>query len=89
MTEREGKCRSPLLFILVVFLLTIPFFWFGNASVLPASFHIYAPAFVFASILPVSTATVFLYRERGWDGARNLWKRIFHYGQIVDKRWLE
>jgi hypothetical protein len=32
MTEREGgKSRSPLLFILVIFLLTIPFFWFGNA----------------------------------------------------------
>lgn len=88
MTEREGKCRSPLLFILVIFLLTIPFFWFGNAPVLPASFHIYAPAFIFASILPVSAATVFLYRECGWDGVRDLWKRIFDYRQIADKRWL-
>jgi membrane protease YdiL (CAAX protease family) len=46
------------------------------------------PAFIFASILPVSTATVFLYRECGWHGVRDLWKRIFEYRQIADKRWL-
>src|ERR1035438_588331 len=87
MTDRESTNRSPLLFILVVVLLTIPFYLFGNQPVLPKSFHIYAPAFIFASILPVSLATLFLYRERGWDGVRDLWKNVFDYKRVRNKLW--
>jgi len=86
--DREGNNRSPILFILVVFVLTLPFYLFGNHSVLPKSFHIYAPAFIFASILPVFVASLFRYRERRWDGVRDLWKNILDYKRIRDRRWL-
>jgi len=87
MTDRVSKNKSPLLFIFVVFLLTVPFYVFGNYPVLPKSFHLYAPAFIFASILPVSMAMLFLYRERGWDGVGDLWKKVFDYKRIKNKRW--
>ena len=59
--DRVSKDRSPFLFILLVFLLSIPFYWFNDRSVLPKSFHMYAPTFIFAAIIPVSLANLFLY----------------------------
>jgi membrane protease YdiL (CAAX protease family) len=88
MKDRGGNNRSPILFILVIFALTLPFYVSGNHPVLPKSFHIYAPAFVFASMLPALVAGLFLYRERGWDGVRELWKNILDYKRIREKRWL-
>jgi membrane protease YdiL (CAAX protease family) len=85
--ERVSKDRSPFLFILMVFLLSIPFYWFSDRSVLPKSFHIYAPAFIFATIIPVSLANLFLYREQGWDAVTNLWRNVFDYKRIGNKLW--
>jgi membrane protease YdiL (CAAX protease family) len=87
MTDSTNKGRSPLLFVLLFFLLSIPFYLFGNQPLLPKSFHLYAPAFVFASIIPVSLANLFLYRERGWDGVKDLWRNVFDYKRIRNKFW--
>jgi len=85
--DRVSNDRSPFLFILMVFLLSIPFYWFNDRSVLPKSFHLYAPTFIFATIIPVSLANLFLYRERGWDGIRELWRNVFDPKRIRNKLW--
>jgi len=87
MMDRMSRNRSPFLFILMVFLLSIPFYWFNDRSVLPKSLHIYAPTFIFAAIIPVSLANLFLYCERGWDGVRDLWTSVFDYRRIRNKLW--
>ena len=87
MTSPTGKGRSPFLFILLVFLFSIPFYWLGDRPVLPKSFHLYAPAFIFASSLPIGLANLFLYRERGWNGVKALWSNIFDFRRIRDRRW--
>src|SRR5450755_701699 len=87
MTDRVSKNRSPFLFILMLFLLSIPLYWFNDRSVLPKSFHIYAPTFIFAAIIPVSLANLFLYREQGWDAVTNLWRNVFDYKRIGNKVW--
>jgi hypothetical protein len=69
----------------MVFLLSIPFYWFNDRSVLPKSFHSYAPTFIFATIIPVSLANLFLYREQGWDAVTNLWRNVFDYKRIGNK----
>ena len=85
--DRVSKDRSPFLFILMVFLLSIPLYWFNDRSVLPKSFHLYAPTFIFATIIPVSLANLFLYHERGWDGVRDLWRNVFDPKRISNKLW--
>jgi membrane protease YdiL (CAAX protease family) len=47
----------------------------------------YAPTFIFAASIPVSLATLFLYRERGWNGVKGLWSDVFDYRRIGDLRW--
>jgi uncharacterized protein len=84
---RDGNYRSPILFIVVIFVLSLPFYLFGNHSVLPKLFHIHAPAFIFASMLPGLVASLLLFRERGWDGVRDLGKNIIDYKRIRDRRW--
>ena len=87
MTDFATRGRRPCLFMLTLFVLSIPFYVFGDRPVLPASVHLYAPAFIFASILPVSLANLFLHRERGWAGVRDLWKNVFDVGRIRNKLW--
>jgi CAAX protease family protein len=84
--DRDRNNGSPFLFIVTIFALTLPFYVYGDTSVLPDSFHIYAPAFIFASALPASMATLFLYRERGRSAVRELGKNVFDPGRIKDKR---
>jgi hypothetical protein len=71
MMDRGSKDRSPLTFILMVFLVSIPFYWFNDRSVLPKSFHMHAPTFIFTAIIPISSANLFLYRERGGTESGN------------------
>src|SRR5450631_2317672 len=87
MMDRVSRNRSPFLFMLMVFLLSIPFYWFNDRSVLPKSFHMYAPTFIFAAIIPVLLANMFLYRERGWDAVTDLWRNVFDYRRIGNKLW--
>jgi uncharacterized protein len=87
MRGRGSKNRSPFLFILLVFLLSIPFYWFNKRSLLPKSFHMYAPTFEFAAILPVLLANLFLYRERGRDAVADLWRNVFDYRRIGNRLW--
>jgi hypothetical protein len=47
----------------------------------------YAPTFIFATIIPVSLANLFLYRKRGWDAATDLWRSVFDYKRIGNKLW--
>jgi len=81
------EARRPLLFVALVFLFSAPLYALGDRQILPKSFHLYAPAFVFASAIPVTLANLFLYREQGWAGVRDLWRNVFDFKRIRDRRW--
>jgi len=86
-SANAGAGRRPLLFVLLVFALTIPFYWLGDRQVLPPSFHLYAPAMVFASAIPVSLACLFLWREGGRAAVAALWRSVVDVRRIGAWLW--
>jgi uncharacterized protein len=79
--------QRPLMFILLLFLISVPFYLLSDQPVLPKSLHMYAPTFIFAPFIPALLASIFLYRERGWDGVRGLWQNVFDFKRIRAKVW--
>lgn len=71
----------------LVFVLSTPVYWLGGRQILPASLHLYAPSFVFASAIPLLLANLFILRERGGEGVRRLWANLFDLKRIKDRRW--
>jgi CAAX protease family protein len=77
--------RSPLSFFIVVFVLSVPFWFLGAASsrqVLPG-----VPMSSFMWICPVTAAAILLHREKGSAGVIELLSRLFDYRRITAKAW--
>jgi membrane protease YdiL (CAAX protease family) len=85
MNARMSSKRSPLLFFVLVFALSIPF-W-----VLSAIFPMNLPVDnlpvtdIGATFVPLIAASILVYREEKLWGVRNLWKRTFDYKRITQK----
>ena len=79
-----GK-RSPLTFFLLVFAISALFWLIGSFTslqILPG-----LPVSSLMIIVPVTTASILIYRESKWSGVVVLLKRSFDYYQIRAKIW--
>ncbi len=79
--------RSPLLFFLLVFLLTTPFWLLSmivKISGLPDNLPV---TDIGATFVPLISAAILIYREESWAGVKRLLKRMFDFNRIKDERW--
>jgi len=79
--------KSPLKFILLVFALSIPIWLIssllGNKLPIPINLPISALLF----LIPVLAASILLYNQHGWNGVKDLLKKVFDYRKIKNKIW--
>ncbi len=86
-TTNHPVKRYPLLFFLLVFLLTIPF-WLLSAVIKVGGLPDNLPVTdIGATFVPLISAAILIYREEGWAGVKRLLKRTFDINRIKDKRW--
>ena len=77
--------RSPVRFFVLVFLLSMPFFWLGVVTdwqLMPD-----LPVSVLAAFCPMLAALLLIGQESSTMGAVGFLKRAFDFRRITDKRW--
>ncbi len=79
--------RSPFLFFVLVYALSIPL-WVLNV-IFPMKLPVdnLPVTDIVATFSPAIAASILLYREEGFLGTKNLWKRTFDYKRITQKIW--
>jgi membrane protease YdiL (CAAX protease family) len=84
-----AKNRSPWVFFLLVFLLSIPFWVVGPLAerLLPGELPIDLPISSLMIFAPVSAAVVLVRRKEGPDAPKRLLKRALDYKRIKKKAW--
>ena len=78
--------NSPMIFFVLVFILSIPFWGVGALSarqLLPA-----LPVSALAFLAPLGAAAILTGRKAGWPGVVTLLKRSFDWQRIGPKAWL-
>lgn len=78
--------RSPLLFVVLVFLLSVPFWVAGLVTGGRLSTELPIGALMF--VCPGSAALMLVYRDGGRGAAADLLRRSFDFDRITEKRWL-
>lgn len=81
----EAPPRSPLRFVVLVFLLSIPFWVAGLITGRTLSSDLPIGALMF--ICPVWAAAILAYREGGTVAVAELLRRSFDFDRVTDKRW--
>ena len=87
-TRVEGitaQGRSPLKFFVLVFSLSVPFWWIGFASDLQLMPGLSVSAL--GAFCPMVAALLLVRRESSTTGVRDLLKRSVDFRRITDKRW--
>lgn len=81
--------RSPLIFFLLVFLLSIPIWAIGPVAerFLPVELPKGLPISSLMAFTPAIAAVVLVWRKEGSDAAKELLKRAFDYKRIRKKAW--
>ena len=77
--------RSPLTFFILVFLLSVPFWWIGSVTDLQLMPGLSVSALM--TFCPMVAALLLACRESGATGARELLKRSVDFRRITSKRW--
>ena len=77
--------RSPLTFFVLVFSLSVPFWWIGSVTDLQLMPGLSVS--VLMAFCPMVAALPLVRRESGMAGVRGLLKRSFDFSRITDKRW--
>jgi uncharacterized protein len=86
-TTNATSKRSPYLFFVLVYALSIPL-WIINVI-----YPIHIPVDnlpvtdILATFSPMVAASILVYREEGFGGVKNLLKRAFDYKRITKKAW--
>ena len=82
MNTNESSERSPLIFFILVFALSIPF-WVLNI-IFPMNLPVdnLPVTDIGATFVPLIAASILVYREEKFRGVRKLWKRAFDYKRI-------
>src|SRR5690606_27776395 len=84
----EVSKRSPPLYFVLLVLLSIPIWlissFFGDTLPLPVKL----PTSTFIVLVPASAASILSFRESGMSGLMALWRRVFDFHKIKNKRWL-
>lgn len=77
----------PLRYFALIFLLSVPF-WILGAVVTELPIPINLPISALGAFMPAVAALIFVYREKGVDGAKALLARIADWRRIPSARWL-
>lgn len=83
--EAAAPRRSPLVFFVLVFVLSAPFWWLGAATgivLLPG-----VPVSALMAFCPAVAAAILVYRESGSAGVRALLRRSFDAARIAKTIW--
>jgi len=88
LTKKEGKEKSFLIFIILVFIFSIPFWYLGAGGakltkIIPINLPISALMFV----CPFSAALILTYRDTKFDGIKKLISSAFDYKRVKRKIW--
>src|ERR1700676_4249604 len=86
MTDQTRTGRLPFLFILLMFVLSIPFYWFNDWSVLPTSFHMVDPPSYCIDLPALAGEPVSLSRTRVGPGQAAVEK---HRRRQADQKQLQ
>jgi membrane protease YdiL (CAAX protease family) len=84
MTGEDSQSNLFQKFLLLLFLLSIPFWLFGGNK-LPLPINLPASALMF--INPVVAAVILSYGQSGGNGVRELFKTTFDYQKTKNKLW--
>lgn len=87
MTDKLPANRSPLIFFLLVFTLTTPFWLLSTmvrADGLPDNLPV---TDIGATFVPLIAAAILVYRKEKWCGVKKLLKHTFDYHRIKNKAW--
>ncbi len=76
--------RLPLDYFLLVFVLAVPFWLFGGGK-LPLPMNL--PVVALVTFVPALAASIVMYRRRGANGIKELWKRAVDYKKIKNRIW--
>ena len=84
-----SKNRSPLIFLLLVFLFSLPIWAIGPVAehFLPEELPISLPISSLMAFTPAIAAVVLVQREKGSGAVKKLLKRAFDYKRIKRKAW--
>ncbi len=84
-----SESRSPLTFLLLVFVFSIPFWLIGAVAerFLPEEMPMNLPISSLMVCSPIIAAVILVRREEGSDGVKKLLKRAFDYKRIKGKIW--
>jgi uncharacterized protein len=86
-TMSAARRPSPLVFFLLVLLLSAPFYLLGAAGGrLP--FLTAQPASALMAFVPMIAALILVYGERGGEGASNLLKRALDFERVPSVSWV-
>lgn len=81
MTSSAARHKSPVVYFVLVFVLSLPFWIIGamQEAWLPKSITINLPISALMFLGPGIAASILIYREQHWAGVRRLWKRGITY----------
>lgn len=87
MTAMANRRRSPLLFFVLVFALTIPL-WILSTRIkiegLPDNLPVTDAG---ATLVPLFAAAILVYRKERWEGVKKLLSKTLDYWKIKQKTW--
>lgn len=80
--------RQPLKFFLLVFAISIPF-WIIDfmMNTQRTSFLNFSTIDIITAFIPITAASILVYKEEGSHGIHKLFKRIFDFDRITKKSW--
>ncbi len=89
MNTKARTSKSPLIFFLLLFVISLPFWLIGNFTerLLPKDIPINLPVSALMVFNPMIAALILVFRENGTDGVKDLLKRSFDYRRIKEKIW--
>jgi uncharacterized protein len=85
----SARRRSPWIFFLLVFVLSVPFWLAGPLAdqLLQKAIPIDLPLSALQAVNPLIAASILVYGETGWEGVKRLLRRALEYGRIKRKVW--
>lgn len=87
MNNSTSSKRSPLLFFVLVYALSIPLWVLNVISPMKLPVDNLPVTDIVATFCPAIAASILVYREEKFSGVMNLWMRAFDYKRITRKAW--
>jgi len=87
MNSSAASKRSPYLFFVLVYALSLPFWVINVISPMKLPVDNLPLTDIVATFSPTVAASILVYREERFSGVKNLWKRTFDYKRIKQKAW--